>query len=254
MRVLVAVGSIGGLGCLTAGSAIAQAWAELGDEVAVVPMASAGTELAAAVAALSPGLEYEDLTMGGEVGAAPLGIVEEAELARPLLGLYGCNATRGREEGWPLEDVLAADAEAQAWLSANWPAQPELGREPGSGAHGGLGARVLGSGGRLLTGPQLCAELSGLAGSIAAADLVVTGCESLDFGTFGGPVVAELTRLCDQATAPLVVLCGANFISSRELRSAGIEAAHVVVDPESGDCARDQLSRAAKRLARSWHW
>ena len=90
----------------------------------------------------------------------------------------------------------------------------------------------------------------------AKADVIVTGTGELDFHHRGGDVVVELTRLGVEALRPVVVVAGRNFVSSRELRLAGIEEAHAVAPPGVGeiDITAEQLEALAQRVAGTWTW
>ncbi|MDO4717190.1 MAG: glycerate kinase [Propionibacteriaceae bacterium] len=257
MRVLIATDGLGGHSSEEAGAAFARAWAGLGAEVAVVPMASGGPGLPAALASLGCREPVLDLTVGVPDSVPPgaIGVVSADQLELPLTGLRGLAATQGRLSGSPLEEVLAGEARWEAWARQAWPGRDAPDKVPGSGAHQGAGLRVLAAGGRLTTGEALCAELAGLDRSAELADLVVTGCEVLDFGSFGGPVVAEVLRRAQGACRPLIVLAGRSYISARELRSAGIEACYALDGEDaSGTVKLNQLSQLAARVARSWAW
>ena len=54
----------------------------------------------------------------------------------------------------------------------------------------------------------------------------------------------------------MVVVAGRNFISSRELRLAGIEEAHAVAPPGVAeiDITAEQLGAVARRVAVTWTW
>lgn len=255
MRVLVVGAAFGNLNAVAAGQVVARGWAVRGAQVALVPMATHGADLAAAVEFISPGRQYVDLA---EAGEPPINwggdvVVDPAELGRTLTGLTGLAATTGRDQGWPLERVLAEDESAAAWALELLPDQPDAARLPGSGAHAGLGLAAMAAGSRLISGPKLCAELAHLGDTIGKCDLVVATCDSLDFGSFGGPVLAELMSITGGHGAPLVVLCRTNFISARELRAAGIESAHSASSTADQD-AMDVLRELVERVSSTWNW
>lgn len=257
MRVLVAPDAIGGHPARTVGFALARAWAKRGAEVAVVPMASDGSSLADVLAYLEYRGPVLDLSaeLPDEIPAGVIGVVAEDQLNLPLTGLHGLAAATGRQDGTPLEEVLAQDAEWARWALTIWPEEADAALRPGGGAHGGAGLRILAAGGRLLTGPALCAEIAGLARTVALADLIVTGCSALDFGSFGGPVVTEMIRQTRQVARPLIVVTGQNSISVRELRQAGVEAAYEIRHEEDDDkVSVDEIATTADRVAASWSW
>ena len=119
----------------------------------------------------------------------------------------------------------------------------------GAGASGGLGFAILALGGRLVTGAALTAELGDLDRALGSADLVVTGCDSFDFGSRGGGVVAELATRCEAFEVPLVVVSPVVGMSGREMRTLGIESAHPVPVDEG---VADGLTATGRRLAAGW--
>lgn len=307
---LVACDRIGALSSAGAGTAIGRGLAEYA-EVAVVPLAIGGLELAEAIAALSgtsvqtdgPGWWVEstsevvigwaqnadgwdptattedfgrwvaavaamhparpvslDLTgitaidggagllaQAGDVLAGRLvaAIVAPDELLLPATGLQGVVATRGYAAGRSVAEVLAADTAMQRHadrLGAG------LATAAGGGAAGGSGLVALHLEGRLLSGPQYCHFLAGLEATLAAAELVVTGCSALSALDRGGPVVAAVAEWAEQAQKPCVAFAGGQELSRREVRTFGLEAMHPL--PADPDAAA--LTAAAVRLGRSW--
>ena len=168
----------------------------------------------------------------------------------PLYGLSGWAATQGRAGGADLSGVLARDAEAERWVET-------LGVEalPGSGAVGGLGLIVQALGGSVVSPLTFLTERFGLERTMAAADLVVTGAQELDFHAVGGPVVKRVVAMAEEALRPVVAVVGRNFVSSRELRLAGLEDAYAMLAPgEPGDPTPEALSAVSRRVAQTWSW
>lgn len=201
------------------------------------------------------GLTHLDLTAARQrLGTAELvGVVPEAELATPLLGLRGITARRGRLAGEDTELLLRIDATLEQFARL---AAPEVAAAPGAGACGGLGFAVLALGGRLTSGPRLALESLG-ASATRRLDLVVTGCSVLDFATRGGGVMADLARLAAQALCPCIALAGEVLIGARELRTLGVESAYAVrsdPEPHAEAIGADELAALVERVARSWTW
>lgn len=179
-------------------------------------------------------------------GCDLIGVVPGGQLMDVLLGLRGVTSRKGRTLGVPAERMLAVDAALEDFALAE---APDQARAEGAGAAGGLGFAILALGGRLTTGAALCAESARLDRALVSADLVVTGCDSFDFGTRGGDVVTELALRCESFEVPLVVASPVIGISGREMRTLGVESGHPVDlggDPEAG------LTRTARRLAQGW--
>ena len=208
--------------------------------VADVPL-DAGPEPLAALTRLD--LDAVRARLGGceLVGLVPAG--QEGDL---LLGLRGITSRRGRALGTPAERMLALDDALERFASA---AAGGVARQPGAGASGGLGFAILALGGRLTTPAAFCAETSGLERPLAAADLVVTACDSFDFGSRGGGVVTELARRCEAVQTPLVVVSPVVGMSGREMRVMGVESAHPL-EPAADTAAA--LTMTGARLAAGW--
>lgn len=174
------------------------------------------------------------------VGVLPAGTASER-----LLGVEGVAARAGFEEGTPAAAVLRRDA-ALAALAA------DLGVPdgPGLGAAGGVALVLAALGGRLAAGFELCAAAAGLAGSVARADLIVAGTDTLTIGDFGGPVVIGLAGLASERGVPVLALAREVAISNRELRRHGVEEAHALgggAVPSASD-----IAERARPIARTW--
>lgn len=183
------------------------------------------------------------------LGEAQLVAVSEpGEDAALLLGLRGTLAERGFAAGLDPAGLIAADAQVSRW-SSFLPGDP--GQRPGSGAGGGAGLAILSLGGRLVDGPSLCAEMTGLEATLAAADLVVTACDSFDIGSRGGAVVRRVAEWAERAQRPCLVFARNCSVSRREMRTFGVEAAYEIgreMDAGPGPA----LTAAARRIATGW--
>lgn len=183
-------------------------------------------------------------------------VVPADETSRHLVGLRGITSVKGHAAGVVTDpaDLLATD-QALVDLAAACEASA-VSTAPGSGAAGGLGFAVLALGGRVVTGSQWCTDRADVSSTVRAADLVVCGGGRLDFGTMGGEVLAHVTQLAGDALRPLVVVAGSNFISPRELRSVGVEAAYSVRPgtEEVDTVTADEITEASRPVAASWTW
>lgn len=265
MRVLVASGPLSALDADTASGVIAAAFHAAGAEVAVVslmPAWPAPRTLDELAEVLAGGAHTVDLTAmqfeyaqtraasDAIAGHSFVAVVRDSDVSVPLTGLSGSAVQRSREHGDDLAAGLAVDAAAQSWLATHG-----FDDAPGAGAVNGLGAVLIHHGIRLTDTLTLAMERSDVATTAAQADLLVTGCTDLDFHTRGGPIVERMAQVAEQALRPVIVICGRNYISSRELRIAGIESAYPVRpgdDPQPVD--RHALAAHAARVARTWRW
>jgi glycerate 2-kinase len=178
-------------------------------------------------------------------GRAVLGIVAFDDLTLTATGVTGGVARRAYAAGVDVAEVLAADTARKAYAEA---LGVGLSLAPGGGAAGGCGLAILSLGGRLVTGPQFCHLVAGLEPTLAAADLVVTGCTALSALDRGGPVVAAVVEWAERAQRPCVAFAGGDELSRRELRTFGLEAGHHLDEP----ITEAQLELAASRVAHSW--
>ncbi|MFT3971847.1 MAG: glycerate kinase [Micropruina sp.] len=179
-------------------------------------------------------------------GCDLVGLVSPGELGDELLGLRGITSRRGRALGTAAERMLAVDAALERFAGLAGAGHT---RAAGAGAAGGAGFAVLALGGRLSTGAAFCAERVGLDRGLAAADLVVTACDSFDFGTRGGGVVTELARRCEAAETPLLVVSPTIEMSEREMRVMGVESGHWL---EPGSDTGAALTATGRRLVAGW--
>ncbi|HSN12852.1 MAG TPA: glycerate kinase [Propionibacteriaceae bacterium] len=284
MRVLILSAGLADLGPADAGALVARAWADLGHQVALVPLGIGGQGLAEAVSAipgvvvLRPAPGPSSAPLGRELrealdaptvlvdltGECPddagagllaelegaerptgqrlVGVVRADETEAPLLGVRGVAARRVYGSGGSdVGAALSGDA-ALARLAADigLPNPPA-----GAGAGNGLALGILALGGVLRTGPAVIAELLALDASLAAADLVVVVTPVLEFGGAGIEEARAAAGWAQEALLPCIAVATVVQISSRELRTFGVESAY-----ELGSDA----AAAASRVARTWSW
>lgn len=183
-------------------------------------------------------------------GRSLTALVPAEEAVRPLTGLDGHASTVLRAAGATLQEILTFDASAERWA-----AELSLDPGPGAGAAGGLGLLVQALGGRVVDPLTWLGEQFGLERTLGQADLVVTGAEWLDFHARGGPVVQQVVAWAEAALRPVIAISGRNFISSRELRLAGLEEAYALREGAGEEPATpEELATVATRVAASWHW
>lgn len=181
-------------------------------------------------------------------------VVPAGEEGRHLVGLRGLTSVRGHAIGLDPTTLLSTD-QALVDLAAALD-QKRTSISAGAGAAGGIGFAVRALGGVVTTGAAYGRDLAKLTDTISQADLVVTGGAQLDFGTMGGDVLFTVLAAASAALRPVVVVAEHNFISARELRSIGIEAAYSVrsdvTDPTP--VGVEELLAAVRPVANSWTW
>jgi glycerate kinase len=284
MRVLVISAGLADLPPASAGAAIGAAWAELGHQVAVVPIGIGGQGLVEAMSGI-PGTTV--ITPKAGESSADLGreLATALEAGTIVVDLTGdcpddagaglLTSLGGRETltGHTLIGVVSEDELDAAFLGVRGVAArrsyvsgtPDIGAAlagdarltrfaagigmpdppPGAGAGNGLALAVLAVGGVLHTGPQAIGELVGIDRSLEAADLVVLVTDVLDFGGAGIAETRAAAAWAEQALVPCIAIATRVQISGRELRTFGVESAY-----ELGG----EVAEGAARVARTWNW
>ncbi len=209
-RVLLALGGScstdGGAGALRAlGAQLVDA------EGAAVPLGNAGLHRLARV------------DLGTAVAPPRGGALVLSDVDNPLLGTRGAVDVFGPQKG--LEASLAPDAERALDLFAT-AIDPTgtLATTPGAGAAGGTGFGMLAWGATITSGSRAIAEAIGLPGSIAGAQLVVTGEGRFDGQSAGGKAPVEVARLAVEARVPCALVAG-----TIDARPVGVSASRFAV-------------------------
>ncbi|MDQ2138852.1 glycerate kinase [Alcaligenaceae bacterium B3P038] len=181
------------------------------------------------------------------------------DVDNPLCGESGASAIFGPQKGATPQDVLALDA-ALAHFAAV--CADKLGRdvsgEPGTGAAGGTGFALQAFvQAQFRPGIELVAELTGLAATVADADLVFTGEGRMDAQTLRGKTPAGVARVAQQAGVPVVAIAGSLGPGYDALYAAGLTAAvSLACGPmtlkEACDRAGDLLTERARDMSRLW--
>lgn len=160
---------------------------------------------------------------------------------------YGPQKGVTAERIGPLQEAFAGWARV---LCTAFPGEVD-GATSRTGAAGGLGfALAVALGGRLTSGSTWVAERSGLAGAVAAADLVVTGEGRLDVTSATGKVVSRvLAEAREQGRATAAVV---GVVAPGALEALGLDPERVVTAPADrpGPAAQEAVRLAARTLAR----
>jgi glycerate kinase len=175
-----------------------------------------------------------------------VGLVAADELELAATGIGGGLARRAFAARVDVAELLAADAERATWAAT---LGEGLATAPGGGAAGGSALAILANAGTLSTATQFCHRLAGLERTLALADLVVTGCTELSALDRGGPVVQAVAGWADAAERPCVLFTTGAGLARRELRTLGLEAAHLL---PPGPPTPAGLTSTAARIAAGW--
>jgi glycerate kinase len=192
----------------------------------------------------------------GRERLAGVELIAATDVEHPLLGPMGAAAVFGPQKGADPDTVRLLEARLTEWaVELNAVAGRDVGAEPGAGAAGGIGAALLALGGRRESGAAVIAEHTGLAGDVAAAELIITGEGRFDDQSLHGKVVSALAA--EARDTPVLVLAGQVTLSADALRAAGITAAHSIADYAGSiqlamDDAANQLTGLARRTGEHW--
>ena len=156
-----------------------------------------------------------------------------SDVDNPLTGPEGAAHVYGPQKGAGPDDVLLDSALRRYGRVL----AEDLGRDvagiPGAGAAGGLGAGAIAFlGAELRTGIELVLELVGFDRAVEGADLVVTGEGKLDAQSLRGKAPVGVARAAAAHGVPVVALAGVVEVADRELRAAGFEEAHALLELE----------------------
>ncbi|HST67073.1 MAG TPA: glycerate kinase [Mycobacteriales bacterium] len=188
-------------------------------------------------------------------------LVAATDVDNPLCGPQGATAVFGPQKGLRPEDLERLDAALARWAEVaarDLPGAPaDLADLPGAGAAGGLGAAFLALGGSRRSGLELVADAVDLDGTLAAADLVLTGEGSFDFQSLRGKVPGSVAAVAAAHGVPCLVLAGQVSLGRQEAAAAGVEKAYSVAEQAgSVEAALERpaarLSELAAAVAREW--
>jgi glycerate kinase len=181
------------------------------------------------------------------------------DVDNPLVGPEGAAAVYAPQKGAGPDDVLLLDSALRRYARV---LADDLGLDlagtPGAGAAGGLGAGAIAFlGAELRPGIELVLELVGFDQAVAGADLVVTGEGKLDAQSLRGKAPVGVARAAGAHGVPVVAVAGAVEVADRELRAAGFEEAHAILELEPDQRramaeAAPLLERLAERVGRAW--
>lgn len=292
MRVLVAADAIAGLSPLESSERIAWQFDAVGAQVAVVPLASSGQDLARSIAGFSSWAtcpvanlaELLERLVSSPVEDCYLDLTEMAvpdfeeliervtkQLALRIAERWRAGSISALVTGDELAHSLTGvggyladfghrngvdlkQILASDDAAGHWLQSLGVADEAPVGALGEVGALLAASGIAVQDALECCVAGYGLEETAGQADLVVSGAQELDFHGLGGPVVRRLAQIAASATRPYVTIVGRNYVSARELRSVGIETAYPIVSRPGEAVTPEQLSECAKKVATTWRW
>ena len=205
-------------------------------------------------------LEVERLDPAGlDARLADATVVVACDVDNPLTGPSGAAAVYGPQKGAGAETVALLDRALGHWADVVAAATGRDLRDlPGAGAAGGLGfgaAALLGA--EVRSGIDTLLDLSGFAGTLAGADLVIVGEGSLDAQSLHGKGPIGVAAAAVRAGARVVAVAGRSTVPLDRVRALGIDDVLTLTelepDPErSMRHAAELLETTAERIAAAW--
>jgi glycerate kinase len=167
-----------------------------------------GSELPLGGAALAR-LETIDID-GMDARLRETKVTAATDVTNPLCGPEGASLVYGAQKGASAEDAVALDDALRRYAET---VERRLGVRivdvPGAGAAGGLGAGLIAfAGAEVRPGFEIVANITGLRGRIASADVVITGEGRLDGQTAYGKTVAGVAALAKEVDVPVIAIPG----------------------------------------------
>ena len=168
------------------------------------------------------------------------------DVRNPLYGTSGAAHVFSPQKGADADTVELLDAGLRNWASILREATGRDVNVPGAG--GGFPASFLAFTGATLEGGfALVAGLTGLAGQLGDADLVITGEGSMDSQSLTGKAPIALADAARERGIPVIVVAGRILVTPEELAEHGVVAAAQLLDVAPSP--QDAVAHAAKYLA-----
>ncbi len=184
-------------------------------------------------------------------------IIVACDVENPLYGNKGAAQVFAPQKGATPKMVALLDANLRhLGKLIKRDLHRSVGRMPGAGAAGGLGAGLVAfAGARLQSGIDIVLEATQLSKHIKGADLVITGEGRIDFQTAFGKTPAGVAKAAQKYNVPVIAIGGALADDARKVFAHGIDgiASAAVKDmslDEAMQNAPDHLADAAERTIR----
>ena len=172
-----------------------------------------------------------------------------ADVTNPLTGPEGAAHVFGAQKGADPGARLLLDEALARWAKLLHRSTGVDVDVPGAGAAGGFPAAFLAFTNAVIEpGFTLVSSLTGLAGELAQADLVLTGEGSMDEQSMYGKAPLEVARLAAEAGLPVVVVAGRITLDPAQLAAFGVVAAVSLLDLASDPA--EAMARAEQYLVR----
>ncbi len=184
-------------------------------------------------------------------------IVVACDVKNPLYGKKGAAHVFGPQKGATpkIVEILDTNLKHLSKLIKR-DLNKDVGRMPGAGAAGGLGAGLVAfAGAKLKSGIDIVLNATELSKYIKGADLVITGEGRIDFQTAFGKTPAGVAKAANKLNVPVIAIGGALTDDARKVFAHGIDgiasaAAKDMTLEEALRDSRGHLADAAERVIR----
>jgi glycerate kinase len=212
------------------------------------PLDSAGNVVPLGGGSLADVVALDTSGLDPRLSAASFRIA--VDVRNPLYGTNGADHVFGPQKGADEAAVEVLDAGLRNWASLLREATGRDVNVEGAGAAGGFPASFIGlANARLEGGFALVAGLTGLAGQLDDADLVITGEGSMDSQSLTGKAPIALAHAARERGIPVVVVAGRILVTPEDLAANGVVAAAQLLDVAPS--LEDAVEHAAKYLSRA---
>ncbi len=155
------------------------------------------------------------------------------DVDNPLYGPHGAAHTFAKQKGASPSQILQLDQSMQ--LVAKLIEKKRginIQDYTGGGAAGGVVAGLAGllNNLSLQSGFEFIAERIGLKDQIESADVIITGEGMLDHSSFGGKVIGNISRYCQELKKPLLAVVGSSTLDQKEYSMHGISRVYQIMD------------------------
>lgn len=184
-------------------------------------------------------------------------IVVACDVRNPLFGKKGASHVFGPQKGATPKMVLKLDENLKHLSKLmKLDLKKDVGRMPGAGAAGGLGAGLVAfAGATLESGIDIVLQATKLVKYIKGADLVLTGEGRVDFQTAFGKTPSGVAKAAKKHKVPVVAIGGALSDDARQVFDHGIDgiesaAAKDMSLEQAILNSKNDLANAAERVIR----
>lgn len=210
------------------------------------PLDSAGNVVPLGGGSLADVVALDSTGLDPRLSAATFRIA--VDVRNPLYGPTGAAHVFAQQKGADQDAVEMLDAGLRNWASVLREATGRDVNVAGAGAAGGFPASFLAFTNATLEGGfALVAGLTGLAGQLDQADLVITGEGSMDSQSLTGKAPIALADAARERGIPVIVVAGRILVTLEDLAGHGVVGAAQLLDVASSP--DDAVANAAKYLA-----